>query len=244
MGCLKLHIEEEPTLRLAYSKKEVKPLKKVGRFYPFGLKIKGVNNVVVGTQNNYKYNGKELQTEALGGVPLQWYDYGARNYDASLGRFFNVDPLADAPMQVDKSPYAYTWNNPIRLTDPDGMHPDWNDGWLTGDISFGFDGFGFYASGSTGGNSNGRTSKEEKNQQNGFTNALAFEEAMNPNDWVEDAHGNIYWDNNATSQATTKSGEKYLGKNVLVGTHNRDVKGNEPLNFARFDLYLESNKNG
>ena len=63
-------------------------------------------------------------------------------------------------------------------------------------------------------------------------------------DWVEDKNGKIYWDKNATSQATTKSGEKYLGKNVLVGTHNRDANGNEKLNSATFDLYLENNKTG
>ena len=31
-------------------------------------------------------------------------------------------------------------------------------------------------------------------------------------DWVEKADGTIYWDENATSQETTKSGERYLGK--------------------------------
>jgi hypothetical protein len=34
-----------------------------------------------------------------------------------------VDPLADHPNQVDKSPYAYAWNNPVSLTDPDGRCP-------------------------------------------------------------------------------------------------------------------------
>jgi RHS repeat-associated protein len=63
-------------------------------------------------------------------------------------------------------------------------------------------------------------------------------------DWVESATGEIYWDDNATSQATTKSGETYLGKNVLVATHNRDADLNEPINSATFDLYLESNKEG
>ena len=40
-----------------------------------------------------------------------------------LGRFTGVDPLADHPNQVDKSPYAYAWNNPVNLTDPDGRCP-------------------------------------------------------------------------------------------------------------------------
>ncbi len=44
--------------------------------------------------------------------------------------------------------------------------------------------------------------------------------------WVETVDGTIYWDENATSQGTTKPGERYLGANVLVGTHNRDSKLN------------------
>ena len=34
-----------------------------------------------------------------------------------------MDPLANHPNQVDKSPYAYAWNNPVLLTDPDGRCP-------------------------------------------------------------------------------------------------------------------------
>ena len=63
-------------------------------------------------------------------------------------------------------------------------------------------------------------------------------------DWVEGVDGKIKWDENATSQATTKKDETYLGKNVLVATHNRDADLNEPINSANFDLYLESNKEG
>ncbi len=51
------------------------------------------------------------------------YDYGARYYDPAIGRWNSVDALADHPMQVDKSPYAYAWNNPVQLTDPDGNCP-------------------------------------------------------------------------------------------------------------------------
>ena len=94
-------------------------------YYPFGLKHKGYNNTVSSNGNSaaqkWGYTGKEHQEE----FGLDWVDIMARNYDPSIGRFFNVDPMADSPMQVDKSPFAYTWNNPIKFTDPDGMHPDW-----------------------------------------------------------------------------------------------------------------------
>ena len=41
-----------------------------------------------------------------------------------MGRFTGADKLADHPNQVDKSPFAYTWDNPIKLTDPDGNCPN------------------------------------------------------------------------------------------------------------------------
>jgi hypothetical protein len=37
---------------------------------------------------------------------------------------------------------------------------------------------------------------------------------VKPPDWVKRADKSVYWDDNATSQSTTKSGEKYLGKEV------------------------------
>jgi RHS repeat-associated protein len=91
-------------------------------YYPFGLKQTGYNNVTnsLGNSSAQKrlYNGKELQGE----LGLNMYDYGARNYDATIGRWMNIDPLAELSRRW--SPYNYVYNNPIIFVDPDGMIPE------------------------------------------------------------------------------------------------------------------------
>ncbi len=145
MGCLKLHIETEPILRLAYSKKEQKSSKKMGSYYPFGLKHKGYNNVITSTNpaQNYKYNqgtkgknfqgkeGKYFKVERQEELGLNVDMTKFRMYDYALGRFTSIDPLADANPQESWTPYQYAYNNPIRYNDPYGDCP-WCVGALVG----------------------------------------------------------------------------------------------------------------
>ena len=85
-------------------------VKETNHYYPFGGVFASTGSV-----QPYKYNGKELDTKK----GLNWYDYGAREYDAVLGRFTTMDPMAEKYYAV--SPYTYCVNNPIKFVDPTGM---------------------------------------------------------------------------------------------------------------------------
>jgi len=113
-------------------------VKTLTTYYPFGLRHTGYNTtkktVKYKETNNtkkevkqvlpdevkfkYKYNFKEYQDE----LGLNWYDYGARNYDAALGRFMNLDPLTEK--YNTHSPYVYANNNPVLFKDINGMGID------------------------------------------------------------------------------------------------------------------------
>ena len=72
-------------------------------FYPFGL----THQQPLGDPSNkYLFNGKELQDE----LGLGWYDYGARMYDPTIGRWNHIDPMAE--LYLNHSPYHYALNSP------------------------------------------------------------------------------------------------------------------------------------
>ena len=84
----------------------------INHYYAFGGLFDNSNSV-----QPFKYNGKELVTQK----GLNWYDYGARQYDATLGRFISADPSAEN--YYDTGIYAYCGSNPINRIDPTGA--DW-----------------------------------------------------------------------------------------------------------------------
>ena len=111
-------------IRLSYSDKNndgvitaSTEIKEENNYYPFGLKHKGYNANINGRHHKYMFGGKEQQDE----LGLNWYDITARNYDPALGRWMNLDPLAEKMRR--HSPYNYAFDNPIFFIDYDGMAP-------------------------------------------------------------------------------------------------------------------------
>ncbi len=91
----------------------------IDHYYPFGMRLSGASTLAAPAESNaYLYNGKELQDE----LGIGWHDYGARMYDASIGRWNGVDALAEEYLQI--SPYVYVANNPLIFVDPDGNYAE------------------------------------------------------------------------------------------------------------------------
>lgn len=62
---------------------------KESNYYPFGLEHKGYNNSAGNSAYRYSYQGQERQEDT------NWLAFKWRNYDPTIGRFFNVDPLSE-----------------------------------------------------------------------------------------------------------------------------------------------------
>jgi len=88
-------------------------------YYPFGMPHDLPEEVDLPSlpyrdADPFTYNNKEYEERVT-----RMHDYHARWYDAALGRWSVVDPLADhAP---EWTPYRYGFNNPIIYIDPDGL---------------------------------------------------------------------------------------------------------------------------
>lgn len=93
-------------------------------YYPFGLTMAGISSKSAGKlQNRFKFNDATELNEDLG---INFYETDFRSYDLQLGRFHQIDPLAE---DFDGwSPYAFAYNDPMYWNDPLGAENlSWQD---------------------------------------------------------------------------------------------------------------------
>ena len=89
-------------------------------YFPFGMEMTGrydINNPDPGEKYRYGFNSMEKDDEWTGQTGSH-LDFGARIYDARIGRWLSLDPLASKYPSL--SPYNFVANNPIVLIDKDG----------------------------------------------------------------------------------------------------------------------------
>ncbi len=80
-----------------------------------GISSKAANTLT----NKYQYNSKEKQEKEFSdGFGLELLDYGARFYDAQIGRWHKTDNKAE--LYFATSAYVYALNQPTNAVDPDG----------------------------------------------------------------------------------------------------------------------------
>jgi len=100
------------------------PVLEENHYYPFGLTMAGISDKAIKVnyaENKYRYNeGTELQNkEFRDGTGLEMYDAGFRRLDPQLGRFDQIDPLADQFHNL--TTYQYAGNDPEYYNDPTGL---------------------------------------------------------------------------------------------------------------------------
>jgi RHS repeat-associated protein len=88
-------------------------VEETAKYYPFG----GLRSGSISLTDK-KFTGQQDE-----GTPFGLYDYGARFYSTTLGRFLSADPVgvnAGDPQMLDR--YSYVRNNPLAYVDPSGLY--------------------------------------------------------------------------------------------------------------------------
>jgi RHS repeat-associated protein len=101
------------------------PMLEDTHYYPFGLTMAGISSRAAGVVvNRQRYNdGTELENgEFSDGSGLEIYATSFRGLDPQIGRFWQIDAMADD--YEGWSPYAFAMNNPVNLNDPTGLFAD------------------------------------------------------------------------------------------------------------------------
>ena len=93
---------------------EDEEVSEISAYYPFGMRHRG-SDLRVNESCDYLYNGIERNTDF--GLNLDFASF--RTYDPSIGRWLQIDPLAE--FRPDFTSYRFGFNNPVLYSDPLGL---------------------------------------------------------------------------------------------------------------------------
>ncbi|NAS12669.1 RHS repeat domain-containing protein [Poritiphilus flavus] len=109
-------------------------------FYPYGMIHEGYNEVISSSGNStaqkWKFEGQELNED----LSLDVYEWKYRVHDPSIGRFWQLDPLAEDYSWM--TTYQFSSNQPIHAAELEGLESSadlnqdrWNRQLLGGEIT-------------------------------------------------------------------------------------------------------------
>ncbi|MBS1761162.1 MAG: hypothetical protein JST23_13675 [Bacteroidetes bacterium] len=101
------------------------PVLEETHYYPFGLIQQGISSKAASSlENKFKFNkGTELANKEFSdGSGLELYETNFRSLDPQLGRFWQIDELAEA--NWEESTYSFAHNTPFLFNDPLGLEPE------------------------------------------------------------------------------------------------------------------------
>jgi RHS repeat-associated protein len=109
-------------------------------YYAFGLAFANSPITMPTVPNKQLYNGGSEWQNDYSNLP-DYYQALNRNYDAGLGRFIAVDPMAETSISL--STYHYAYNDPLTYNDPTGNDGEGDGTWAAGPLEyfFGYSGY-------------------------------------------------------------------------------------------------------
>ena len=96
-----------------------------GHYYPFGLTMAGISSKALnGTaENKIKFQGQEFASKEFSdGSGLNMYEFKWRMHDPQIGRFWQVDPLAEKYLY--NSTYAFSENKVTSHVELEGLEAE------------------------------------------------------------------------------------------------------------------------